>query len=444
MEKQTKYILSQVRNTRFTGKVMTVFVEAEIKNSSNGSAVATLSMLWKKRGTWLSAVNNEWRQARSTEVLTTTESLFQTLNSLKQFYPANKHMIITAGHGSVIGINYYLPGLVTKSDHIANSYIDNKIRNEFSRLDEKLPVTNPAGAENSKLLFLSNEEINAVFRRVFPEKKVDVFVMYNCLMQNLYTQFEFRETVDWFVAPVSGITIPGFNYVALLDEINLNPYISSEMIARLFISSFRSGNAYSLYQGDMENTWKVAAMKLDSHWYNNVQEAFFDLVSRMNTCVDVYGRQVINCIKEVMRYIFNYAFHCLDSIHIPDLGVFLEYFKELIENDRRYSDLKELTPAIEHLQKILSERGPGYVFQGNHFYNNGIGHIEDEDRYKKNISDIGILFPFKKFYSKDCIEPIFDKSSYDREGKPRPGNNIPSFFKNVAFASLVTSILSPP
>src|SRR5688500_15082355 len=120
MEEQTKYILNQIRHSNHSKRVKTIFVEAEIKNSKPGGEgeerttpqkkpVATLSMLYKKEVTWLSAVDTVWREEESITVLTNGKSLQDILIKLKKRYNAGKHMIVTAGHGSIVGVNYYIP-----------------------------------------------------------------------------------------------------------------------------------------------------------------------------------------------------------------------------------------------------------------------------------------------------------------------------------------------
>ena len=48
-------------------------------------------------------------------------------------------------------------------------------------------------------------------------KKLDLLVMYNCLMQNVFTQYRLSGTVDYLVAPVSGIGHLGITIVKFLN-----------------------------------------------------------------------------------------------------------------------------------------------------------------------------------------------------------------------------------
>lgn len=440
MEQQTKYILHQIRETNFSTKVKTVFVEAEIKKNRSKKTFATLSILSKKKkGDWLSAVDKLWRRGRPLKILTEAASVKKILLKLKKNFPANKHMIITAGHGSIIGINYYIPKLKPNVNESAQAFIEEKLTGssfkDSGQLRQPLPEPDPY------LLFLANQEISEVLSDVFRDKKVDVMVMYNCLMQNIFTQFDLRETVDWLVAPLSGISIPGFNYGNILNEININPEINAETVSELFINSIRAGNQYSLFKNDIEGTWKVVAMQLGKKRYDLIQSRFHELLKEIEGIRQQYDRETMNCIKTTLRFLFNYGHYCLNSISIPDLGVFLEYFKENIKDG--YRNLKSLVTPIENLQVAIKENNRQHLFQGRNFYNNGIGHKEDEEQYKAQISNIAIMFPFRKFISKDLLEVMCDPGNYDQRETPAYKYKIPAFLKDNNYAKLIARLLYP-
>jgi hypothetical protein len=202
MQAQSKYILRQIRNSGYSKKVKTIFVEAQIKNTierdGQTKIYATLSMLKKTKSTWLSAEDKVWRREGDIDILTDPKSLKDILQRLRNNYQANKHMIITAGHGSVVGINYYVPGL--EIPEINKSLESIEVRPNTRMVEEnKKELFNLTQDQAEKLLYLSNKEINKVLLEVFPDKKLDVLVMYNCIMQNIFTQFELRNKVDWLI-----------------------------------------------------------------------------------------------------------------------------------------------------------------------------------------------------------------------------------------------------
>jgi hypothetical protein len=221
-------------------------------------------------------------------------------------------------------------------------------------------------------------------------------------MQNVFTQFEFREKVDWLVAPLSGISIPGFNYGAVLNEISKDPSINGEKVAELFTSSITSVNRYSSYMSDIEGTWNIAAVRMDRDNLESIQLKFDILFTEINKISEASlqaqaSDDVINCISETARHLFNYGAYCLPSVDILDMGILLAYLKTKIIAE--YSNLSRLLPYIENLQLAIGQQTEKYFFKGKDFYHNGIPHMEDDDLLKKSVVNMGILFPFRKFNS---------------------------------------------
>jgi len=436
MEEQTKYILNQVRHTRHNESIKTIFVEAEIKNYRRKN-FATLSMLYKKKGSWLSAVNRVWRDENPIDILTTGESLLDILKKLREDFPANKHMIITAGHGSIVGINYYIPELKQKASREKNKNLEPVIKKKFpiaNKIKYQTKLKAKIKVENESLLFLANEEIGMVLKKVFPDKKVDVMVAYNCLMQNIFTQFSLRKTVDWLVAPLSGISIPGFNYRHVLNEISKDPSINGETASKLFINSIREGNRYSSFKNDIESTWKLSAVKLDNDKLNKLQKDF-DAVFKIINTLSVKDASIISVINEVLKYLFSYSIYCLKSIQIFDLGSFLASLSDKIKNADDYPGLAN---AIAELQKTLHESALSRViFTGVDFYKSesDIIHYDSRESNFNKIADVGLLFPINKTGS-DLLNLIYNKK------KPKDKYSKPDFLKSKSYAMVVNKIHS--
>ncbi len=446
MEEQTSYILSQIRYTRFNKKVKTIFVEAEIKNtnpdgSTRTNPVATVSMLYKKRGTWLSSVDGIWREGESIGLMTSTESLTLILNRLKNRYNAKKHMIVTAGHGAVLGINAYLADLKQKTsrDDSIEAILKKETTSPLKDKNQKTFNLDPS-FDIKKFLFLTNKEINDSIKNVFGEKKIDLLVMYNCIMQNIFTQFELRETVDWLVAPLSGISIPGFNYESILNEININPDISGELISELFVNSIRAGNGYTTsLREDIEHTWKFSATKLDQDILNKLQADFESVFEKIETLA-VKEKAIISTINEVIKHLFSYSVYCLRPIQIFDLGSFAASVSDKIINIERYQALKT---AIDKLQDTLqSNMVNNILFIGKNFYNSEheIPHYDTKPVNHDKIMNVGILFPINRPNPKDKVfTDVYDEKNYLPDVQDI-NNRPPTFLMSTSYAKVVNRI----
>jgi hypothetical protein len=149
---------------------------------------------------------------------------------------------------------------------------------------------------------------------------------------------------------------------------------------------------------------------------------------------------VINCINETVRHLFNYGAYCLPSVDILDLGILLEYLKKKINSE--YSNLSTLLPFIEKLQLVLAQQTGKHVFEGKNFYRNEIPHKEDDDVLKKSVASMGILFPFRKFDSAllDFIYETKEGTGDDEVDKYK----VPSFLMSGNYAAVINKLLRLP
>jgi hypothetical protein len=296
---------------------------------------------------------------------------------------------------------------------------------------------------NKRLLFLSNQEIFEVLHRVFQPNKIDVLVMYNCLMQNTFTQYELRNAVDWLVAPLSGISLPGFNYKAVINKISERPdTISSEEVASFFVKTITKGNNYNKYKEDIQGTWKITAEKLNNGHQELICEKFNSFFRRVNDLSEADNR-IIYCLYETGRFLFNYSNYCLPSIRVVDLGVFLLYLKDKII--REYNLFEDLILEIDDLQKAINlpERKV-VVFKGTGFYNKDgdINYKEHEKLYENAVANTALFFPLLQFES-DLLNFIYDELSYeDRNGKNK--YKIPQFLKDFSYGAVLDKLRKLP
>jgi hypothetical protein len=454
MEEQTKYIRNQIRYVNYSPKVKAVLVEAQIKNikkdRSEESAInATMSILHKEKEEWLHAVDHIWRQEDEIDTLTNINRLEKILLRLKDKYKANRHIVITVGHGSIVGINYYIPGLKPKADRGNHPETEKNIKPNRKTdkviTKEIFPDTKPSEfeVEGKKLLFLSNQEIFEVLNKVFQPKKIDVLVMYNCLMQNIFTQYELRNGVDWLVAPLSGISIPGFNYKAVVNKISERPEtISSEEVAALFIQTINKGNNYRKYKEDIEGTWKITAEKLNNGYLESVYEKLNNFFHRVDDLSQT-DSSIIYCLYETGRFLFNYSNYCLPSIRVVDLGVFFAYLKDKIR--REYGNFAGLIPEIEELQKVIDPAQREIIFfKGVNFYNKDgdINYKEHDESFESTIANTALFFPLLQFES-NLLDFILDDNSYkDRDGENK--YKIPQFLKDFSYGSVLKKLRNLP
>ncbi len=410
MDEQTSYIRNQIRYTRYNKKVKTILVELKIENTKENDEIvlinASISMLYKKKGIWLSAVDGIWRETVPPDGMTSPESLIDILSFLKKRYNADKHMLITAGHGSITGINYYL---LSKRESTRNKQTNKLLllEGKKSAKDKDKPVALPLNGFTENLLFLSNKEINDAVKEVWGGTKIDVLVMYNCLMQSLLTQFEFKDTVDWLVAPLSGISIPGFNYGSILDEISLNSVITGKEISELFMKSVRAGNSYTLHREDIEGTWKLSATQINKEWLGAIQEDFENLFKEINT-YSITNGNTIATLSGLLRYLFSYSNHCSPPVQLFDVGSFLNSLKEKFENK---PGVNNLLIAINKLSDTLDNNmQTQFNFEGGNFYKiKNLSYYENNSINLRKIKNVSFFFPIEK-PGLSIFDPVFDET----------------------------------
>lgn len=451
MNEQTSYIRNQLRFIPFNKKVKIILVEVRIINSKDEESEkiiikSSLSVLHKSLEKWMHKVDDLWRKEEAEDILTNSKSFEKILLHLKELYSAKRHIIVTAGHGSIIGINYYIPGIkpnpnITQKIDENNGFIDNDSKkNVFSvsELVSEIPLEN-----GKRLLFLTNTEIAEAIKKVFPDKKADIVIMFNCLMQNIFTQFELKEAVSWLIAPISGIYIPGFNFYAVLKKISEAPAsVSTEEVARLFLFTIRAGNNYNRFKADIEQSWKLTATRLDTERLNLIQEKFSAVCGKI-TALGKSSDSIYECLNDTLSHLFNHAFYCLPEIFIFDLGLLVFFLQEKIISE--FSNLNSLLPYLVELKDAMAVPEKKYVFKGGLFYNNGTTHKDDDSYYAKNLNDCTLLFPYKP-YESVLFDYMFDSNNYnkgdllDKIQLPQ----IPSFLKNDNFAVIIKKMHSLP
>lgn len=243
------------------------------------------------------------------------ESLLILLKNIKSSFKATRTIISTYGHGSMFGIfstrnfnnnikltNYKLLeegdmeywAMISPYAEKLSLSVDNENINflvasrQFSNdkykykllsslesheiiISPKLPA-NEGGYEKFKVL--SNEEFAWAIKESFG--KIDFLVFNNCVMQNIYTQYSFKDVTDYLVAPATGIVYPCFNLKGIINYLDKNTSASNEEVSQMITESFKEKNnsEYINYKSVIEE-FIVVSIRL------NKLDIVFDLLKEL-------------------------------------------------------------------------------------------------------------------------------------------------------------------
>ncbi|MEX6690038.1 clostripain-related cysteine peptidase [Danxiaibacter flavus] len=344
--------------------------------------------------------------------MTSSAKLSKLLKDIKSKVTAKKHALITFGHGSIFGINlisspnYSLqpvynrlvdlsfcnqqpkskdqptPTKVNILDKIdVNQYFVNNaatpehfFNNDGSLKKELIGSREKILEEIDKDIILSNRDIAETIKDVYG--KLDLLVMFNCLMQSVFTQFELKDCVDYFVAPVSGISHPGFNYRGIFEALKAaQPPVGTQDLAMLFLSTIKDekDKYYKKFQKDIDGTWKIVCKKLVPEQYVAIKKSFSDLMNEI-LLLKQQGTRVFACLDQTLGQCFNYATYCLPSNEAQiDLLVFTTYLIEKI--NKGFSKFVNLKTAAVSLQQSL-QAVQSSSFVGVSFFNSTDSFID--------------------------------------------------------------------
>ncbi len=422
MERQKNSFFSAIKDSAFSDKIKIFIVEARIGKTAENKIIQRICICEKvenKITDWLITPQ------ANLALLSDKDGIADILRALVNAYPAKKHIVITAGHGSCFGINYLPLGQITEA-----GAKDDSNKAVSSVIDESDPVIQPGsitkemetftrfdigfnGNPDDRLLFklsasgngmkevekqqdefnlLTNIELSEALRSVFDKSnngsKLDILVMYNCLMQNLFTQYELREAVDYLVAPLTGICHPGYDYRFVFKELTAMPTKETDVVAQLFLEAARDDrkDTHRAYFGDIHSTWKVCAVQLDKDKFEDIQARFASLLGQvaglMNNPFVLYSLRVAN------RQVYNYAQHSLPEVKIVDLPILLTYWLEKI---KAFPALQSLEMPIKDLLESLAQVR-SFHFTGRDLYKTAFFYV-DEGLAATMPTGLGIWFP---------------------------------------------------
>jgi len=445
-------LFNAVKDSAFSKKIKIFIVEARIEDDEKTKKIQqSIFVLERKKAGSKGLLTVYTRRNTGNSELESAAGVAGIMRELVALNPARKHIVVTFGHGSFFGINYMPIGPTTSvpKDHnddprghdtdnlgperaliknetdtifTESSAVKYAVQKEKTNLSELTPGRNA-------LNLLTAKELNDAFRDVYGHKKVDVLIMYNCIMQNLFTQYELRNTVDYLVAPVSGISHPGYHYREVLKALAQSPELSNQEVCDKIISSInqRVGNHFK-YIGDIEQTWKVHAVQLDNTVFESIKNALAALME------EVYRLQqndvtILQCLELAQRQLFNYGVYCLNSIKIVDLDVLLGYWLKKIN---RFKSSAPLIPFIIALRNELHKVNVAGRFTGKNFYKNGFSYVDQEVKPLGAIVGCCIWFPRLAATKFELFAKIL---------KGSPEELVPSIIKGTRYSEVFTEML---
>lgn len=390
MEIQKNSLFHAIQDSPFADKIKIVIVEARI--AFKNSHITQVIHILEKKTNHFQGIQTPGNLPVS--AMSEAEGMSAILAHLTTMFPAKRNMWITFGHGAVFGINY-----LTALQETINADKDDKKSGGNSN------------HKNYASNLLTNKELSSVIRSVLGAgKKLDLLVMYNCLMQNVFTQYELSGTVDYLVAPVSGIGHPGYNYREVFKYLSAQPWAHNAEVAKLFLNSCASNRIpdHQSFLPEILRTWKIHAIKLDEELYAVFREKFCTLFNAA-FCLLNNNHKILYTVKLADRQLFNNATYTLDKIKITELNFFLTYWLEVLE---RFPSLSEIIPYISNLVDILN-RISSYSFVGKNYFE--CGFLFKDTVYRNHcLNDgFGIWMPNKSaLTNNDLFEKIiFPKHS---------------------------------
>lgn len=410
MEWQKNSIYASVGQMAIHEKIKVVFVEVNIDKTDISVLMRTSTPLTS--GLTVSKAPNIPLEP---SIMTSKESLSKILAMVLAENQATRNIIVTIGHGSIFGINlqkdpstnkdnqqlkYIFPDAIHKKPALTEEQIERFKRDSIyaATLGSKLlarynlqsntaiKFLNTDAADSSdkymeqyfpklNLFILTVGDINAALKTNFLGKRVDVLLLDNCVMQNLFCQYELRQTVDYFVAAQSGISFPGFNYASMIKKIGEEiEYITPGSIAKHLVDkdTIRTHPDYQEHSAHIEHCWCVSAIRLDDKLYETIHTQFADLTDQLMLVMrdsdkKIY-REIPNILAGLIDETFNYSIYCLVDIPLIDFAVFLDLFIKRLEENTILEGHKDaiLTVARELLATLSTV--PVDSFIGKKFY----------------------------------------------------------------------------
>lgn len=356
-----------------------------------------------------------------TKILVDTAETTEFFVFLNSRYNAENRILITLGHGGVFGMNYIDDSFVKKladeikmDKNLIQPFKDAKLfvekENEktidcLSKASDEVEVE--VEIKNKVTLSLSTRELAESFKAFTkPEgkKPIDILVSANCFMQNVFAQYDYHTYVDYYVAPMSGISYPGYNFLDIFNEIENYPNISVELVAKKFVATeyIEEHNVYTRdvarYTNEelekdyklrvkkilteftkkaIDERWFIQCMKLDSTIYNEFGKLFKEFINLLTNLCEA-DRDMILIVKGVLKLNYNYAKKSLPDLTLVDLRTFTFNLVAKIKSyykNKLTQDMNCLFDVEKKLEDIYQKIDLKYYI-GKHFLVDGILYLD--------------------------------------------------------------------
>jgi hypothetical protein len=177
--------------------------------------------------------------------------------------------------------------------------------------------------EGEKILTM--EELANAIQWVFEEKKVDIVIMMNCIMQFIDVGYALRDSVKYLVASEIAMDYNGYNYPYIFQLLIDNPKISTKKLAKNVVTSFSTKVFPTVQMGRYQKS-SGAIFSNDLSYYTLLA----NLIDRLSDCLIA---QLPHARLDILRAKKNSIID--HSYQLLDLYTFLEYLEEygLLQRD---------------------------------------------------------------------------------------------------------------
>ncbi len=242
--------------------------------------------------------------------------------------------------------------------------------------------------------------------------KVDILAMVNCFMQNIFMQFSVKGTVDYLIAPISGISFPGYNICHLINHADNT--IPTAQLAKEFVGDnivmnpdFEiTVNSIEVFKIALRDRWFVQVMDIVKYPdYSNALNSFFEnLTQSAQSDKNLKGKineAIFNCIK--------YSERSLTALHLIELKVFLVSLRKILKSNgyNNNSNYNNLFKSIADVNGLLSNLNSIAHYRGVNFFAN-LSHTVSDYYFKNDEIGFGI-FVTDSFDTKGALYQMLDE-----------------------------------
>ena len=262
-------------------------------------------------------------------------------------------------------------------------------------LSNSTSISNPPGANiPTSIKLISNEGLASAIAKSFG--KIDLLIFNNCVMQNVYSQYAFRKVTDFIIAPQSGITVPGFNLINLIEILNVNNSCSSDVIAKAIVDDFNVRADYTDVEISLIKLYAVVAVRLGDNY-----KPFIDILIKIKKILfkslkndDEFDEKIDDSLR---LDCYPYEFNTNTGKTMIDLLQFISTEK-MCQN-------KEFAKIRNDLSKFVENNTYRYI--GEDIFNQNGGVYDNQQ-----TSGLCIYFPRTYENINEILNPFYTSENY--------------------------------